>query len=122
MSQTTALLDADLTPYFDDPTSESARDSSKPLQWLSDAAVTLVMVLLAPILVIPVAIAFAVACIRLQHFKLRYGDGGRYRSARERLAQPKSSEWQLRSSGYSAEPVYAGSRSAPARVSSYRWN
>jgi hypothetical protein len=71
MSHSTALLDADLDPYCDEFPSLVESSRLSPLRWLSDAAVAVVMVLLAPLLVIPLAVAFLIACIRMQHFDLR---------------------------------------------------
>ena len=82
MSQSAALLDADLTAYFDDFGSPMTHEPSRPLQWITEAGVTLAMVLLAPLLVIPVALAFTVACIRMQ--RCDRDPTGHYRSAVER--------------------------------------
>jgi hypothetical protein len=71
MSHSTALLDADLDPYCDEFPSVVESSPLSPLRWLVDAAVAVVMVLLAPFLVIPLAVAFLIACIRMQHFDLR---------------------------------------------------
>jgi hypothetical protein len=114
MTQTAALLDADLSPYFDDSASEITAAPSRPMQWVSDAAVTVVMVLLAPILFIPVALAFAIACVRTQRFDRR-SDPARerrhYRSARERFPVRTHLESAVRSLDARVPTVGA-----------YRWN
>ena len=106
MSQSTALLDADLTAYFDDFGSPMTHEPSRSMQWLSDAAVTVVMVLLAPILALPIALAFVVACIRMQRCDLGPYATRRYRPASENLAPNRLSVTDLR------VPL----------VTSYRWN
>jgi hypothetical protein len=106
MSQSTALLDADLTAYFDDFGSPMTHEPSRPMQWLSDAAVTVVMILLAPILAIPIALAFVLACIRMQRCDVRHYATRRYRSPSERLASNRFAATDLRI------PL----------VTSYRWN
>lgn len=110
MTQTAALLDADLTAYFDDLGSPMTHEPSRPTQWLADAAVTVVMVVLTPILVLPVALAFVVACIRMQRCDLGEHTAGRYRSMRERADQQQSSDRR-----FLIEQV-------PALPASYRWN
>lgn len=124
MSQTTALLDADVTPYLDGFGPEVTHESSRPVQWLSDAAVTVVMALLAPILIIPVAFAFAVACIRMQGFDLQADAGrsaGRYRSASERV-YATGTQGRFRSSGDAASALGEGSCATRAPFNSHRWN
>jgi hypothetical protein len=114
MTQTAALLDADLTPYFDASASEITAAPSRPLQWFSDAAVTIAMIVLAPILFIPVALAFAVACIRMQRFDRRAegrGEQRYYRSPRQGLSTPSLSKPSVR--------TFHGDG---LTVSSYRWN
>lgn len=109
MTQTAALLDADLTPYFDASASEITAAPARPLQWVSDAAVTIVMIVLAPILFVPLALAFAIACIRMQRFD---GQAERhYRSSRERLPSDSRRQAPVRSF-----------RDVGATVSAYRWN
>jgi hypothetical protein len=71
MSHSTALLDADLDPYCDEFPSVVESSPLPPLRWLADATVAVVMVLLAPFLVLPLAVAFLIACIRMQQFDLR---------------------------------------------------
>jgi len=112
MTQSAALLDGDLTAYFDDLGSPMTSETSRPSQWLADAAVAAGVVLLAPILVIPVALAFAVACIRMQRCDLGHDAAGRYRSARERLSRPRQTDHWF------AAPV----DHLPTLATSYRWN
>lgn len=109
MSQTAALLDADLTAYFDDFGSPMTHEPSRPTQWLADASVTLVMVLLTPLLIIPVALAFAAACIRMQRCDLGYSSAGRYRSLSERPVRARLAACSHR-------------RVDASLVPSYRWN